>query len=364
MSLDFKLFTIRTENDEILFQAYVADKEAYRIVTDTTGRFTKKFLRIINGRYSVEYFDNETQTYEKIEIASGDALENLRTYQQKAYLFSSSVVTIENADIRFQFALHFHGADYNMRRGMEPRAQHKVNDFFYSLTQIAKTPTAANNESYRPDTKPENFSVAKAASIKLELYSTVDYMPFQTTLKEVVDDVKSNALRSNPSFEKLYKKVFKLFCSLERFYNLTQLDIAVGNSYKESLERFDDISSMSASLYGREQTHNNLVIQLVKDNYRDGVYDALIVDTFDLSFETIWKYEKSDHLSKFLYYKKGEQVDLTGIQSGEHTFFLQKIRFLRRDFALSDSERDLLMRANCMILDDAREIILPNSSDL
>lgn len=342
MSLKFKLFEIQTQNsEEIIFRAYVADENAYRITIDLTGRFKKKFIKILNGTYKHTYFDKATQKSIEYKIDGDNPLENLRKYAADCPKFSHSIAKVAPSNIKHQYTLHFYGIDYNMSKGMEPRAHHRATEFFFELHKISQIRIAANNTNYR--SKPQEFATAEAASLKFEMYSTDDMVDFKIVFKQLLEDIEAGILSTSlvlGSRYSMYKKLFREFSELRKFDNLDLLQIIVDDK-KADLTNFEAISELTENIYG-DAVSGEMIIQSVKDNYRDGMYDGLKVDTLDFSFETTWKYPKNTVLSKLLYFAKGEKVKLTGTTDGERTRDLDSVEFIRDGFILSSTDKKKL----------------------
>jgi len=334
MSLKFKLFEVQAQNsEEIIFRAYVADTNAYRITIDLTGRFKKKFIKILNGTYKHTYFDKATEKSIEYRINGSDPLENLRKYTDDCPKFSHSVAKVAPSNIKHQYTLHFYGIDYNMSKGMEPRAHHRANEFFFELHKISQIRIAANNTNHP---RPQEFATAEAASLKFEMYSTDDMVDFKIVFKQLLADIEAGILSTSlvlGNRYSMYKKLFREFSELKKFDNLDLLQITV-DGQKTDLTDFEAISELTESIYG-DSISGEMIIQSVKDNYRDGMYDGLKVDTLDFSFETTWKYPKNIVLSKLLYFAKGEKVELMGTTNGERTRELNSVKFVRDAFILS-----------------------------
>ena len=356
MSLNFKLFEVQTQgSEEIIFSAYVADKNAYRITVDLTSRFKKKFIKILNGTYKHVYFDKATEKSIEYKIDGDDPLENLQKYTVDCPKFSHSIAKVAPSNIRHQYTLHFYGIDYNMSKGMEPRAHHRANEFFFELHKISQMRIAANNTNFRP--KPQEFATAEAASLKFEMYSTIDMLDFKIVFKQLLEDIENGVLSTAVSLGnryEMYKKLFREFAELRKFDNLDMLRITIDGQEKDLID-FEAISELTEDMYG-EEVSGEMIIQSVKDNYRDGVFDGLKVDTLNFSYETTWKYPKDNVLSKLLYFAKGEKVKLTGWTDGERTRDLESVEFLRDNFIISSTERTNLERRGFLV--DGKKITL------
>lgn len=344
MSLNFKLFEIKAQNSqEIIFSAYVADEKAYRITVDITGRFKKKFLKILNGTYKHTYFDRVTEQSTEYEINGSNPLLNLQKYADDCSKFSHSVAILSASGITHQYTLHFYGIDYNMSKGMEPKAQHRANNFFFELHKISQMRIAANTTSYRP--KPQEFATAEAASLKLEMYSTIEMLDFKIVFKQLLNDINNGVLSTAVSLGnryEMYRKLFREFAELRKFDNLDLLKIII-DGQDTDLTDFEAISELTENIYG-EAVSGEMIIQSVKDNYRDGTFDGLKVDTLDFSYETTWKYHQNKVLSKLLYFSKGERVKLTGWTDGERIRGLESIEFLRDNFIITSNDKNNLQR--------------------
>lgn len=354
MSVQFELFEVVSNSNEIIFSAFVRDINAYRITKDITGRFKKKFLKIMAGEYSHSYIEKDTEESRTYSINEVDALENLRKYARDCALFSHTTSRLSPSNITHQFTLHFSGSDYNMNKGMEPKAAHKANEFFYELNKISQMRHPANNYL---DHKPQEFTTAEAASLKLEMYSTVEMSSFKSVLIQLLNDIHNRSLSTESNLEytyPMYKRLLKTFEGLEKFINLDQLKITV-NNIDYSLTDFTSITALSSEIYGREIS-GEMIIQSVHDYYRDETYDGLIVDTPSFSQMTTWKYLKNEVISKILYKAKGESVRLTGSTSTETIRMLRSVEFLREDFDLTQEEKTALYENGLSIIN--KKIIL------
>jgi len=358
MSLQFKKFEVKTPSGEIIFFAYVADKEAFRIVQDATGGFEKIFVSLIKGEFSYSLYNEETRSIEEYTINTGDALRNISEYIEILPTFSHTQASLDDAAIYHQYSLHFHGADYNMHKGMEPKSQEKVMLFFYAIHTIMhySLTLAANNPHY----KPQNFSTAEAASIKLDMYSTVDMTIFKEAFVYVLEDLECGSARQletlSENIQKVYKKLLQKFSELSKFHNLDLLKVTL-NGRVYTIDDFKNIAELSQGIMQRPLS-TTCVIQSVKDNYRDDMYDALVADTKSFSHETTWKYEKNEALSKFLYFKKGEVVKLSGMKVSEHIRFLDSVEFLREDFDMTDHEVERLQEGRINVSTSRKKITL------
>lgn len=354
MSLDFKLFEIKAQgSQEIIFSAYVADEKAYRITVDITGRFKKKFLKILNGTYRHTYLDRVTEQSTEYEINGSNPLLNLQKYAADCNTFSHSVASISPSGITHQYTLHFYGIDYNMSKGMEPKAQHRANNFFFELHKISQMRIAANTTSYRP--KPQEFATAEAASLKLEMYSTIEMLDFKIVFKQLLNDINNGVLSTAVSLGncyEMYRKLFREFAELRKFDNLDLLKITI-DGQDTNLTDFEAISELTENIYG-EAVSGEMIIQSVKDNYRDDIYDGLKVDTLNFSYETTWKYPKNKVLSKILYFSKGEKVELTGFTDGERVRVLESVKFVRDNFLLTSNDMNNLQTEGFRV--DGRKI--------
>lgn len=341
MSVNFELFEVKTVNsDEIIFSAFVRDEKTYRITADLTGRFKKKFLNIMNGLYKHMYVDQNTEESHEYIIDEGDALANLRKYVSDCAEFSHTIVTLSPSNISHQYTLHFYGIDYNMSKGMEPKAAHRAYDFFYELGKISQMRIPANNYLSQ---KPSEFTTAEAASLKLEMYSSVEMVDFKIVFKQLLEDIKNGALSSEAVLAdryKMYKRLLSHFKELVKFTNLDLLSITIDGE-ETKLTNFNAISELGTNIYGATIS-GQMVIQSVHDYYRNEVLDGLVVDTLSFSQITTWKYPKNNTLSKFLHNAKGEQVLLIGNTTGENLRSLVSIEFLNDSFTLSDEDEQHL----------------------
>lgn len=356
MSLQFKKFEVKTPRGEVIFFAYVADEEAFRIVQDATGGFEKIFTSLIKGKFSYSLYNEETNRVEEYTINTGNALQNINKYIEILPTFSHTCASLDEAAMYHQYSLHFHGADYNMKKGMEPKSQEKVMLFFYAIHTIMhySLTLAANNPHY----KPQNFSTAEAASIKLDMYSTSDMTLFKNAFSYVLEDLQSGVLREledvSENIQKVYKKLLQKFSELSKFHNLDKLEVIL-NEQSYVFRDFKNIADLSQSIM-RLPLSSRCVIQSVKDNYRDGVYDALVADTPNFSHETTWKFEKNEALSNFLYFKKGEVVKLSGMKISEHIRLLDSVEFLREDFDMTEREAQLLQEGGITLLPSRKKL--------
>ena len=338
MSVNFELFEVKTQDtQEILFSAYARDAKAYRVIVDITGRFKKKFIRIMEGSYKHTYTNNQTEATHEYVIDGDDPIENLRKYSQDCPSFSHTVAEVSPSNIRHQFTLHFTGSDYNMEKGMEPRAAHKAYDFFYELAKISQMRVSANNYI---DQKPQEFTTAEAASLKLEMYSSVEMTDFKFVLKKILQDIENGVLSTEASIGNrfaMYKRIFKEFSSLGGFKNLDELTVMVDGD-DTNITDFKAISELSSDMYG-DTASGEMIIQSVHDYYRGEDLDGLVVDTLNFSKITTWKYPKSEALSKLLHKAKGERVKLHGATASETIRYLGSIEFMRDDFVILEEER-------------------------
>ena len=350
MSINYQLFEIKAqESQKIIFSAYVADEKAYRIITDVTGRFKKKLLKIMNGTYKHTYLDKITEESIEYKIDGTEPLQNLQKYADDCSMFSHTTAKISPSHIRHQYTLHFYGADYNMSKGMEPKAQHRANDFFFELGKISQMKIPANNYL---NEKPQEFTTAEAASLKLEMYSTREMVDFKIVFKQLLDDIQSGILSTEVALGNryaMYKRLFKEFAKLIRFDNLDILTITIDGE-DTNLTKFEDIANLSENVYGAV-VDGEMIIQSVHDYYRDESLDGLVVDTLNFSQITTWKYPKNNTLSKFLHLAKGEKVELNGWTEGENTRSLESVEFLRDGFSVSSTSKQELQRNGLTVVD-------------
>lgn len=350
MSVNFKLFEIKTqESEKTIFSAYVADEKAYRIITDVTGRFKKKFLKIMNGTYKHTYINKETEESKEYKINGNNPLQNLQKYANDCNTFTHTTAEISPSHIKHQYTLHFYGVDYNMSKGMEPKAQHRANDFFFELGRISQMKIPANNYL---NEKPQEFTTAEAASLKLEMYSTREMVDFKIVFKQLLDDIQNGILSTEVALGNryaMYKRLFKEFAKLTRFNNLDTLTITIDGS-DTNLTNFENIANLAENVYGAVVS-GEMIIQSVHDYYRDESLDGLVVDTLNFSQITTWKYPKNNGLSKFLHLAKGEKVELDGWTEGENTRHLKSIKFSRDGFSISSASKQELQRAGLTVVD-------------
>ncbi|MBL1243936.1 MAG: hypothetical protein COA39_006020 [Sulfurimonas sp.] len=350
MSVNFKLFEIKAQKSKkTIFSAYVADEKAYRIITDVTGRFKKKFLKIMRGVYKHTYMNKETEESIEYKIEGDNPLENLQKYANDCNTFSHTTAEISPSNIKHQYTLHFYGVDYNMSKGMEPKAQHRANDFFFELGKISQMKIPANNYL---NEKPQEFTTAEAASLKLEMYSTREMVDFKIVFKQLLDDIQSGILSTEVVLGNryaMYKRLFKEFSKLTRFNNLDTLTIII-DGLDTNLTDFEDIANLAENVYGAV-VDGEMIIQSVHDYYRDESLDGLIVDTLNFSQITTWKYPKNNALSKFLHLAKGEKVKLDGWTEGENTRRMKSLEFLRDGFSIPTTSKQELQRAGSTVID-------------
>lgn len=357
MSVNFELFQITTVNsNQIIFSAFVLDEKTYRITTDLTGRFKNKFLNIMNGRYKHNYIDKNTEESLEYIINEGNAISNLRKYARDCAKFSHATATLSHSNIAHQYTLHFHGSDYNMSKGMEPKAAHRANEFFYELGKISQMRIPTNNYTSQ---RPSEFTTAEAASLKLEMYSSIEMIDFKIVFKQLLVDISNRLLSTEATLGtryKMYKRLLEKFSELVKFENLDLLTITI-DGHPTDVKNFNAISELNSNTYGATIS-GQMIIQSVHDYYRDEHLDGLVVDTLDFSQLTTWKYQKNTELSKFFHSQKGEKVMLDGRTLSESTRILVSIEFLNSAFSLSSNDEAKLKDNGCRVI--GKKIILPS----
>jgi len=90
-----KVFTIKTEDNIVMFKAEIITQDNYNVITDLTGKIEKKFIRIMNGKYSNSFINNSTEIITDYNIDEGNYLENLKKYTRDCGIFTHSIATLK-----------------------------------------------------------------------------------------------------------------------------------------------------------------------------------------------------------------------------------------------------------------------------
>ena len=92
----YKFKVITKNSNETIFEVDFNDLENYKVITDLSDNFEKKFLKIMKGEYSHNYFDKKSQTIKSINIDTKDAIKNLKKYINVCTASFHSIANLTN----------------------------------------------------------------------------------------------------------------------------------------------------------------------------------------------------------------------------------------------------------------------------
>ena len=92
----YKFKVVTKNSNETIFEVDFNDLENYKVITDLSDNFEKKFLKIMKGEYSHNYFDKKSQTIKSINIDTKDAIKNLKKYINVCTASFHSIANLTN----------------------------------------------------------------------------------------------------------------------------------------------------------------------------------------------------------------------------------------------------------------------------
>lgn len=92
----YKFKVVTKNSNETIFEVDFNDLENYKVITDLSDNFEKKFLKIMKGEYSHNYLDKKSQTIKSINIDTKDAIKNLKKYINVCTASFHSIANLTN----------------------------------------------------------------------------------------------------------------------------------------------------------------------------------------------------------------------------------------------------------------------------
>jgi len=329
---DIKFFINNT--DILVFRAFLVNAQSYRLISldgfEINENYEKLFLRIINGKYKVKYYDKTTfkdnQTIEAkyIEVNKGSAIENIKALQNIDSQLVGVSIKSEVIELKEMLAFRYEGHSLNLADGLLPKNANKVSNI---TTDLIST-ICANNTDF-----------GEVFQMKSRTGSTV--IPFQAEkidndaieiLIKIIRDINSNNIdieyiRKEYKFSILYKKIIKKLKNLRTISGLKKFEIIIDKErYSiDNLKDLDHIDMYSQHLEGEAKVRyyagqlksrkNRFVLVVVRE---DGKDIRLHFDKQNESFEYI--------LEKARQLYQGMQVKYSGYRESEEVILIDELR--------------------------------------
>jgi len=330
---DIKFFINNT--NILVFRAFLVNAKSYRLISlegfGINENYENLFLRIIQGKFKVKYFDKSTFVDKDIaipqyvEINENSAIENIEKVQT---LDNQLVgVSIESKEIQLESMLSFRyeGYSLNLADGLLPQNANRVSNITTNLiSQIC-----ANNTDFGEVYQMESYAGSTVIPFESE---KIDNDAIEILVK-IINDINSNKIdveyiRQDEKFSKLYKKVIQTLKDLRKIKGLKKFQIMIReNKYTiNNLKLLDTLDIYSQSLQGNAEvryyegqlkSRKNRYVIVVEE---DGKDMRLHFDTQDNNFESIVKKAKNLTI--------GTHIEYNGYSEGEETILIDELTIL------------------------------------
>ncbi len=303
---DIKFFINNT--NILVFRAFLVNATSYRLISiegfGVNENYKNLFLRIIQGKLRVKYFDKSTfvekekATPQYVEINENSAIENI----QKAETLDNQLVgiTMKSEEIQLEPMLSFRyeGHSLNLADGLLPKNANKVSNITTKL--ISKI--CANNTDFGEVYQMESYAGSTVIPFEAE---RIDKSVIEILIKIINDINKGKAdikyIQANENFSLLYKKIIKTLQELPSIKGLEKFQIIIkGEEYTISnLKLLDRLDMYSQALNGKAKvryyegqlkSRKNRYVIVVEEDSKDV---RLHFDTQDNNFQSILKNAKN-----------------------------------------------------------------------
>jgi len=315
----FKFKVIVDGSDEVVFEAYVKDKNTYHIIKDS--RFIRVFKKLINGTYTNDIVNKYNTESKTVLINSNNAIENLKKFRDEIsniYGYSTSIVETEIPEL---YSVSFYGPNYNMEYGMDPEIPKKTSEFNYDIAKIF----VANDPEY------QKLTLQKAGSIIFENYATSVNSEQTDSFIKALNDLKNEEIDTLLfKTNMFYRKIIKEFDKLRNFESLDKVVFKAGGvSEPYIFNDFEWIKDKLNNMFG-DTVSDTYKIEYVKANYSDKPTKAALVVSINGIGEYRWFFNKDNEDMRKLFLKNiSSNIILTGKQLTEHTFELNSFKIVK-----------------------------------
>ena len=348
----------------LVFRAFLVNSQSYRLIpldgfSDVNENYKKLFLRIIEGKYKVKYYDktdlekNEQIKPQYIEVNEDSAIKNIMKVQNIDKQLVGVSIKSKVIILKEMVAFRYEGYSLNLADGLLPKNANKVSNI---TTELIST-ICANNTNFGEVFQMESYAGSTVIPFKSE---KIDNNVIKTLIK-IIADINNNKIdvdymkctnrvlgklkkltwskdfitltfkdyqyqydefcNNYTNFSELYKHIIKKLKKLTTIKGLEKFEI-IFDKEKYSINNLKNLNTMSiyneylkgnaeVRYYeGQLKSRKNRFVLVVEEEGKD---IRLHFDEQDENFEKIFKQVKlADQGKKITYsgYSEGEEVIL------------------------------------------------------
>lgn len=333
---DIKFFINNT--DILVFRAFLVNAQSYRLIPldgfEVNENYEKLFLRIIQGKYKVKYYDKTTLSNNQpleakyIEVNESSAIENIQAVQNIDRQLVGFSINSEVVILNEMLSFRYDGHSLNLADGLLPKNANKVSNITTDLISAI----CANNTDFGEVFQMESRTGSTVIPFQAE---KIDNDAMEILIK-IIRDINSKNIdikyiREEHKFSILYKKIIKKLKNLRTISGLKKFEIIIDEErYSiDNLKNLDHVDMYSQRLEGEAEVRyyegqlksrkNRFVLVVVGEDKKD---IRLHFDKQNENFQYIL--EKARSLSQ------GIQVRYSGYSESEEVILIDELRVINK----------------------------------